>query len=94
MVRHILAIALVPEGMDREIAAKACGMDRQTLRDWVYRCNAEGLIGLGERRFNNRLRPLTPEVSRAFEALVEQGPYPAVHCVVRWRRIDLVVNKR
>lgn len=89
VVRRILAIALVLDGMDRASAATACGMDRQTLRDWVHRYNAEGLAGLRERRHNNRLSPLTPEVSEAFEQLVEQGPDPAVHGVVRWRRTDL-----
>ena len=29
---RMLAIALVLEGMDRETAARRCGMDRQTLR--------------------------------------------------------------
>ncbi len=29
--RRMLAIALVLEGVDREAAAKICGMDRQTL---------------------------------------------------------------
>ena len=45
---RMLAIALVLEGVDRATAATACGMDRQTLRDWVHRYNAEGLIGAGE----------------------------------------------
>ncbi len=44
--RRMLAIALVLEGMDRTTAAKTGGMDRQTLRDWVHRYNAEGLAGL------------------------------------------------
>jgi transposase len=39
----MLAIALVLEGVDRATAAETCGMDRQTLRDWVHRYNAEGL---------------------------------------------------
>jgi hypothetical protein len=30
--RRMLAIALVLEGMDRETAARTCGMERQTLR--------------------------------------------------------------
>ena len=42
----MLAIALVLEGSDRTTAARTCGMDRQTLRDWVHRYNAEGLAGL------------------------------------------------
>ena len=43
--RRMLAIALVLEGVDRKTAAETCGMDRQTLRDWVHRYNAEGLAG-------------------------------------------------
>ena len=35
-------LALVVEGARRGDAARACGMDRQTLRDWVQRFNAEG----------------------------------------------------
>src|SRR5450759_1419777 len=38
--RRILALALVLGGMDRKTAAETCGMDRQTLRDWVHRYNA------------------------------------------------------
>ena len=48
--RRILAIALVLEGRTRTEAAETCGMDRQTLRDWVHRYNAEGLAGLANRR--------------------------------------------
>jgi hypothetical protein len=38
--RRMLALALVLDGSSREEAAKSCGMDRQTLRDWVHRYNA------------------------------------------------------
>jgi transposase len=44
--RRMLAIALVLKGKDRKTAAETCGMDRQTLRDWVHRYNAQGLAGL------------------------------------------------
>ncbi|MFV0293921.1 MAG: helix-turn-helix domain-containing protein, partial [Paracoccus sp. (in: a-proteobacteria)] len=37
--RRMLAIALVLEGADRRAAAETCGMERQTLRDWVHRYN-------------------------------------------------------
>ena len=47
--RRMLALALVLEGSSREEAARAAGMDRQTLRDWVRRYNAEGLAGLRDR---------------------------------------------
>ncbi|WP_043344038.1 helix-turn-helix domain-containing protein, partial [Belnapia moabensis] len=48
--RRMLALALVLEGQSRTDAAATCGMDRQTLRDWVHRYNAEGLAGLVNRR--------------------------------------------
>jgi len=44
--RRMLALALVLEGKSRAEAAESCGMDRQTLRDWVYRFNELGLAGL------------------------------------------------
>ena len=47
--RRMLALALVLEGQARREAARAAGMDRQTLRDWVHRYNAEGLAGLRDR---------------------------------------------
>ena len=57
----MLAIALVLEGSDRKSAAETCGMDRQTLRDWVHRYNAEGLAGLTNRPSPGRRPRLTPE---------------------------------
>jgi transcriptional regulator with AAA-type ATPase domain len=48
--RRMLALALVLAGVDRKTAAQTCGMDRQTLRDWVHRYNAEGLAGLSNHR--------------------------------------------
>ena len=46
IARRILAIANALDGMIRDAAARAAGMDRQTLRDWVIRYNAHGLDGL------------------------------------------------
>ena len=40
--RRMLAIGLVLDDWSREAAAEACGMDRQTLCDWVHRYNALG----------------------------------------------------
>ena len=45
--RRMLALALVLEGSSRAEAARAAGMDRQTLRDWVHRYNAGGRCRLG-----------------------------------------------
>ena len=89
IVRRMLAIALVLEGADRQTAARACGMDRQTLRDWVHRYNAEGVAGLRERRTSGNKSRLGAAEKQALAALVEAGPDPAVHKVVRWRRVDL-----
>ena len=49
VVRRLLGIALILEGYPREAAARLNGMDRQTLRDWVHRYNAEGVAGLSSR---------------------------------------------
>ena len=89
VVRRLLAIALVLEGRPRTEAAEACGMDRQTLRDWVHHYNEEGIDGLSNRRSPGRPAQLTPAQLAAFKALVEQGPDPARDGVVRWRCSDL-----
>ena len=87
--RRILALALVMEGSDRRTAAESCGMDRQTLRDWVHRYNAEGLAGLRSRQATGPRSRLTREQQAELAALVEAGPDPEQHGVVRWRRVDL-----
>ena len=87
--RRMLAIALVLEGVDRASAAKTCGMDRQTLRDWVHRYNAEGLAGLENRRVLERPRRLTPEQLTTLAGWVDAGPDAEKDGVVRWRRRDL-----
>ena len=89
MVRRILALALVLEGLDRQTAAKTCGMDRQTLRDWVHRYNSDGVAGLANRKSAGRPPKLTAEQKEAFKQLVEKGPDRAEDKVVRWRCADL-----
>ena len=87
--RRILALALVLDGVDRKTAAETCGMDRQTLRDWVHRYNAAGLAGLGNLKSPGPGSKLTARQQAELAELVEAGPDPAVHGVVRWRRVDL-----
>src|SRR5450830_1724119 len=87
--RRILALALVLDGADRKTAAETCGMDRQTLRDWVHRYNAEGLTGLHDLTPPGPKPKLTAEQQAVLAGLVETGPDPARHGVVRWRRVDL-----
>ena len=87
--RRMLAIAMVLEGVDRKTAAETCGMDRQTLRDWVHRYNAEGLAGLADLPGGAKPRRLSPAQMAELASWVEAGPDPAVDGVVRWRRQDL-----
>jgi transposase len=47
VTRRLLALANALDGMEREMAARLAGMDRQTLRDWVIRYNKGGLAALG-----------------------------------------------
>ena len=71
--RRMLAIALVLEGSDRKTAAENCGIDRQTLRDWVHRYNAEGIAGLANRHSAGRRPLLSPEQKAELALLVRGG---------------------
>jgi transposase len=87
--RRLLALALVLEGASRTEAATVCGMDRQTLRDWVHRYNAEGIGGLLDRKTRGREPRLSAEQRIELAAIVEKGPDPEKDGIVRYRRIDL-----
>ncbi len=87
--RRLLALALVLDGASRTAAARAAGMDRQTLRDWVHRYNGEGVAGLRDRPRSGRPAQLSEAQMAELARLVEAGPDPAVHGVVRWRCVDL-----
>lgn len=89
LARRMLAIALVLEGADRKSAAESCGMDRQTLRDWVHRYNAAGLAGLANRAGGGRKPRLSPEQKAELAVWIEAGPDPETDGVVRWRCADL-----
>jgi transposase len=87
--RRMLALALVLEGRSRQEAAASCGMDRQSLRDWVHRYNALGLAGLSNKRSPGSLPKLDREQSALVAQWVRAGPHLAKDGVIRWRRIDL-----
>jgi transposase len=87
--RRMLALALVLDGRSRTEAAELCGMERQTLRDWVHRYNDFGLPGLSDRVAPGAKRYLSPEQEAEVASLVRTGPSMSEHGVVRWRRIDL-----
>lgn len=85
----MLALALVLDGRTRTEAAESCGMDRQTLRDWVHRYNDQGLAGLSDRKAPGPTPRLTAQQQAEVADLVRSGPDLAEHGVVRWRRADL-----
>jgi transposase len=87
--RRMLALALVLDGRSRSEAAELCGMDRQTLRDWVHRYNELGLAGLSNRVPPGAKPRLSPDQETEVARLVRDGPTLSEHGVVRWRRIDL-----
>lgn len=88
--RRMLALALVLEGGSRADAARQCGMDRQTLRDWVHRYNTEGLAGFCDRpHAGGPQTRLSAEQQEQIADWVRAGPELEKDGVVRWRRIDL-----
>lgn len=86
---RILAIAHVLDGASRADAAASCGMDRQTLRDWVHRFNAQGIEGLANKVIPGRSPALSEGQMAQLREIVLQGPDLARDGVVRWRCCDL-----
>lgn len=89
VVRRLLALALLLEGKSRTEAATQNGMQRQTLRDWVHRYNAEGVAGLTSRTAPGPTARLSDAQMAELKALVVAGPDPEKDKVVRWRCVDL-----
>src|SRR5258708_12279415 len=78
-VRRLLALAAVYEGKSRAAAARVGVMDRQTLRDWVHRFNAEGAAGLVNRKAPGARRQLSAEQEVPFAPLIAPGPHRHPH---------------
>src|SRR5918994_933510 len=86
---RLLGLANVLDGMRRAEAARAAGMDRQTLRDWVIRFNADGIAGLSDQPRSGRPPWLTEGEQAALKAVVLRGPDPERDGVSTWRIVDL-----
>jgi transposase len=67
-------------------------MDRQSLRDWVVRYNADGVAGLRDRPRSGRPAQLTDGEVASLRALVLRGPAAAegFGALAAWRLKDLV----
>lgn len=87
--RRLLALAAIYDGATRTEAAKIGGVTVQIVRDWVVKFNAHGPDGLIDRKAPGQPPRLSAEHRKALAAIVETGPTPAIHGVVRWRIIDL-----
>ena len=88
-VRRLLALAVVYDGGSRSEGARAGGVGLQTFRDWVLRFNAAGPAGLVDGKAPGQAPRLDRAQRRELAQLIEDGPIPAVHGVVRWRLSDL-----
>jgi putative transposase len=87
--RRLLALAEIYDGSSRTEAARIGSVTVQVIRDWVLRFNAHGPEGLIDRKAPGNRPKLDQEQRQALARLVESGPIPAIHGVVRWRRKDL-----
>ena len=88
--RRLLALAQIYDGGSRSEAAQIGGVTLQIVRDWVIRFNARGPDGLLDGKAPGKPSILDDAQRRALVEIVESGPIPAIHGVVRWRLIDLV----
>ena len=88
--RRLLALAAIYDGGSRSDAARIGGVGLQTIRDWVLRFNAHGPEGLIDAKAPGNQATLAEAERQALKEIVEAGPIPAVHGVVRWRLKDLV----
>ena len=90
VARRLLVLALVLEGHSRAEAAMRCGVDRQTLRDWVIRYNEQAIAGLLDLPKRGGAAPkLSVEEKAVLAGWVRQGPDLAEDGVGRWRLCDL-----
>ncbi len=87
--RRLLALGAFFDGATRSEAAKIGGVGLQVVRDWVLKYNAQGPDGLIDRKAPGQPPRLNEAHRAALAAILESGPIPAVHGVVRWRIVDL-----
>jgi transposase len=89
-IRRLLALAAIYDGGSRSEAAAIGGVGLQTVRDWVLRLNRDGPTGLVNGKAPGKAALLDDAQRERLRQLVDDGPIPAIHGVVRWRLIDLM----
>ena len=90
--QRLLALAAIYDGATRTEAAKIGGIGLQIIRDWVLRFNARGPDALLNGKSPGQPCKLNDLQRRAIAGMIESGPIPAVHGVVRWRACDLIMR--
>jgi transposase len=88
-LRRLLSLAEIYDGGSRGDAARTGDVGLQTVRDWVFRFNERGPEGLIDPKGSGRPPKLNKSQRQALVQMVESGPIPAAHGVVRWRLLDL-----
>ena len=88
-VRRLLALAAIYDGATRTQAATIGGVTPQIIRDWVVKFNADGPGGLVNRKAPGQPSRLNAKQRAVIAKMIESGPIPAAHGVVRWRLVDL-----
>ena len=87
--RRLLALAGIYDGGTRSEAALLGSVTLQIVRDWVVQFNVEGPEGLCDRKSAGPTPLLTDAHRAVLPAIIDRGPMPAIHGVVRWRPCDL-----
>src|SRR5215210_3954561 len=87
--RRLLALAAIYDGATRTQAARIGGVTLQIVRDWVVKFNGFGPDGLIDRKAPGQPSKLKDTHRTALATMIESGPTPAIHGVVRWRLVDL-----
>ena len=87
--RRLMTLAAIYDGATRTEAARMGGVTLQIIRDWVVRFNARGAAGLLDGKSTVQPSRLNDVQRQAIVQMIESGPIPAIHGVVRWQLIDL-----
>src|SRR5712671_5484177 len=81
--RRLLALGAIYDGASRTEAARIGGVTLQIVRDWVIKFNMHGPDGLVDRKAPGQPSRLNDTHRTALAAVIESGPIPAIHGVVR-----------
>src|SRR3981081_844042 len=85
--RRLLALAAVYDGATRTEAAKVGGVKLQIVRDWVMKFTAPRADRLLDNKAPGPPSKLKDTHRTALAKMIDEGPIPSIHGIVRWRLI-------